>query len=72
MTDEPAAVVTAKIAEIPYFIPESKSFNSFMQEGLIAYIGKDLWEKYYVAVLAECVSPEIIKEAGLDIVYTPL
>ena len=53
MTDEPAAVVTAKIAEIPYFIPESKSFSAFMQEGLIHYIGQDIWEKYYAVVLAQ-------------------
>ncbi len=72
MTDEPAAVVTAKIAEIPYFIPESKSFASFMEEGLISYIGQDMWEKYYKTVLAEAVEPEMIRSAGLNIVYTPL
>ena len=32
MTDEPAAIVTAKISEIPYFIPETKSFEEFMKE----------------------------------------
>lgn len=72
MTDEPAAVVTAKIAEIPYFIPESKTFDAYMQEGLICYIDQELWEKYYTAVLSECVSPEIVNKAGLNIVYTPL
>ena len=72
MTDEPAAVVTNKIAEIPYFIPESKSFAAFMEEGLISYIGQDMWEKYYDTVLAEAVEPEMIRSAGLNIVYTPL
>ena len=72
MTDAPAAVVTAKIGEIPYFIPESKSFASFMEEGLISYIGQDMWEKYYETVLAEAVEPEMIRSAGLNIVYTPL
>lgn len=72
MTDEPAAVVTAKIAEIPYFIPESKDFDAFMQEGLISYIDQSIWEKYYQTVLAEAVDPEMIHSAGLDIVYTPL
>lgn len=72
MTDEPAAIVTAKIAEIPYFVPESKSFDAFMAEGLISYIGQDIWEKYYETVLAEAVEPEMIRSAGLDIVYTPL
>ena len=72
MTDEPAAVVTAKIAEIPFFVPEVKSFDSYMAEGLIRYIGQDIWEKYYETVLHEAVDPEMIRSAGLDIVYTPL
>ena len=72
MTDEPAAIVTKKIAEIPYFIPESKSFESFVDDGLITYIPQDLWEKYYATILQESVSPENIKKSGLNIVYTPL
>ena len=72
MTDEPAAIVTAKIAEIPYFVPESKTFAEFMAEGKISYIGQDIWEKYYETVLNEAVEPEMIRSAGLDIVYTPL
>ena len=72
MTDEPAAVVTAEIAKIPFFIPESKSFAEFMADGLITYIGEDIWEKYYETVLAEAVDPEMLRNAGLNIVYTPL
>lgn len=72
MTDEPAAIVTAKIAEIPYFVPETKSFSEFMAEGKISYIGQDIWESYYKTVLNEAVEPEMIRSAGLDIVYTPL
>jgi len=72
MTDEPAAIVTAKIAEIPYFVPEKKSFEAYMKDGLISYIGQDIWEKYYQIVLAEAVDPEMLKSSGLNIVYTPL
>lgn len=72
MTDEPAAIVTEKISAIPYFVPEQKSFAAFMDEGLITYIGQDVWEKYYQTVLREAVAPEIIRNAGLNIVYTPL
>ena len=72
MTDAPAAVVTAKIGEIPYFIPEKKSFAAFMEEGLIHYIGQEVWEKYYETVMAEAVDPEMLRSAGLNIVYTPL
>ena len=72
MTDEPAAVVTEKISSIPFFVPETKSFAAYMAEGLISYIGQDIWEKYYQTVLAEAVDPEMLKAAGLNIVYTPL
>lgn len=72
MTDEPAAIVTAQIENIPYFVPEQKNFAAFMSEGLISYIDQDMWEKYYQTVLNEAVDPEMIRSAGLDIVYTPL
>ena len=72
MTDEPAAVVTAKIQEIPYFVPEKKTLEQYLQEGMITYIAQDVWEKYYQVILAEAVNPEVIAQAGLNIVYTPL
>ena len=72
MTDEPAAIVTNEISKIPYFIPETKSFDAYMAEGMIKYIQQDLWESYYETVLREAVNPEIIREANLNIVYTPL
>ena len=72
MTDEPAAIVTEKIAQIPYFIPESKSFDAFMADGLIHYIQQPVWEKYYQTVLSEAVDPDMLRGAGLNVVYTPL
>ena len=72
MTDEPAAIVTEKIGTIPFFVPEQKSFDAYMADGSISYIEQDLWEKYYQTVLAEAIDPEMIRSAGLDIVYTPL
>ncbi len=72
MTDEPAAIVTAKIAEIPFFIPEEKPFEAYLESGWINYIHQDIWESYYQTVLNEAVDPEMIRSAGLDIVYTPL
>ena len=72
MTDEPAAIVTEKISSIPYFVPEAKTFDTYLQEGMISYIQQDIWERYYQTVLAESVCPEVIKAAGLNIVYTPL
>lgn len=72
MTDEPAAIVTDKIRAIPYFVPESKSFETFLQEGIVQYIQQDIWERYYNTVIAEAVDPQMLKSAGLNIVYTPL
>ena len=64
--------VTEKINGIPYFITESKSFAEYVNEGLICYIDQQLWETYYQTVLNEAIAPEIIRNAGLNIVYTPL
>lgn len=72
MTDEPAAIVTEAIKSIAYFIPESKTFYAFMNDGMIHYIDQDIWEKYYNVVLAEAINPSQIKAAGLNLVYTPL
>ena len=72
MTDEPAAVVTEMISQIPYFQPESQSFEQFMEKGLIRYIGQDMWERYYQTVLGEAVDADMVRTAGLNVVYTPL
>lgn len=72
MTDEPAAIVTEKISQIPYFVPEKKSFDAFLADKIIHYINNEIWQKYYDTVMAESVNPEVIKEANLNIVYTPL
>lgn len=72
MTDEPAAIVTDNISKIPYFVPEAKSFETYMKEGLIFYIQQDMWEKYYQTVMAEAVAPEMLSSAKLNVVYTPL
>ena len=72
MTDEPAAVVTEKISQIPYFVPELKSFDAFVAEGKIVYIKQDLWDRYYDTVLAEAVNLESVRQADLNVVYTPL
>lgn len=72
MTDEPAKVVTDKISEIAYFVPEQKSFEELLKEDRIRYIEQSLWESYYDTVLAEAIQAEIIRNSGLSIVYTPL
>ena len=72
MTDAPAQIVTDKIAQVPYFQPEQKTFDAFMECGLISYIQESLWEDYYKIVKNEALSPELIKTSDLRVVYTPL
>ena len=72
MTDEPAAVVTAMIEKIPFFVPEAKPFDAYLAEGMIHYIPQSLWESYYATVLNEAVDPDMVRSANLNVVYTPL
>lgn len=72
MTDEPAAVVTAMIEKFPFFVPETKSFDAYCGEGLIRYIPDSLWDSYYSTVLNEAVDPDMVRNADLHVVYTPL
>lgn len=72
MTDEPAAIVTENISKIPYFVPEKKDFKTFLSDGLISYIPQTIWERYYRVVLSEAIEPDMLRNAGLNIVYTPL
>lgn len=72
MTDEPAAVVTEMISSIPYFVPEVKPFDVYVHDGLIKYIDQTLWERYYDVVIAEAVDASVVRDTGLNIVYTPL
>ena len=72
MTDAPAAIVTQRISEIPYFIPETKTFDAFMADGMISHICQNVWDKYYDTVFTEAVAPERVAKANLNVVYTPL
>lgn len=47
-------------------------FNEALNSGKIEYIKDEVFEKYYENVMAQSVNPEILKNAGLKIIYTPL
>lgn len=72
MTDEPAKIVMEKIETIPYFVPEETSFENFLARGRIHYIPQEIWERYYETVMAEAMNLDCLRNAGLEIVYTPL
>ena len=72
MTEEPADKVSAAIETIDMFAPEKASFQSLLAEGKIEYIGADVWEAYYATIAKECIRPELVKEMGMKVVYSPL
>ena len=72
MTEEPAALVSAEIETIPMFAPEKASFETLLAAGNIEYISNDVWEAYYARIAQECIHPEVVKEVGLKVVYSPL
>ena len=47
-------------------------FDEAVKSGMIEFIGNDIFEKYYENVMAQSVNPEILKSAGLKIIYTAL
>lgn len=72
MTEEPAAAVSAAIDTIDMFAPDKASFSDLMTQGKIEYISPDVWEAYYARIAKECIHPELVKEVGLKVVYSPL
>jgi len=72
MTEEPAAMVSAEIAEIDMFAPEKSSFEELLASGAIEYIAPQVWEAYYACIAQECIRPELVKEMGMTVVYSPL
>lgn len=72
MTDEPAKVVFDEISAIPYFIPPVKTLEAFRAEGLVADIPEALWQRYYDRVMREGMRLDMVPQAGLNVVYTPL
>jgi phosphoglucomutase len=47
-------------------------FEEGVKSGMVEYISQDLWDKYYENVLAQSINTDILKQAGLRVVYTPL
>ncbi len=47
-------------------------FDEALKNGVIEYIGGDVYEKFYNCVMSQAINPEIVKDANLHVVYTPL
>lgn len=73
MTDEGAAKTYGYIQKVDMFTGVKKlAFDEGIKNGMIEYIGNDVYEEFYKAVLGECINPEVSKKSDLKIIYTPL
>jgi phosphoglucomutase len=73
LTLDAAEIVLDKMAKIDIFDGVAMTgFDSAVSNGLINYIGNDVCEKYYKCVQAQSIHPDICKDSGIKVVYTPL
>ena len=73
ISGEIAAAVSAAIEKTDIFRDvRLMDFEEALASGTIEYIDDALIERYYAAVAAQALRPELAKTAGLRLVYTPL
>lgn len=73
MTDEAAEETYNYIQKVDYFTGiKSMNFDKALESGMIEYIGEDIIEEFLDEVQKQCINPEICKNAGLKVIYTPL
>jgi phosphoglucomutase len=73
LTLDAAEIVLDKMAKIDIFDGVTVTgFDSAVSNGLINYISNDVCEKYYKCVQAQSIHPDICKDSGIKVVYTPL
>jgi phosphoglucomutase len=73
LTLDAAEIVLDKMAKIDIFDGVTVTgFDSAVSNGLINFISNDVCEKYYKCVQAQSIHPDICKDSGIKVVYTPL
>ena len=74
MTDVNANAVFDEIEKVQYFNGDIKlvDFDEGIKNGLIEWISDDVYEAYLKNVQAQSVNPDICRNSGLKVVYTPL
>lgn len=73
MTDAAAAETYGYIQKTDMFEGvRTVKFEDALADGRISYIGEEIVEEFYNEVLKQCVNPEACKNAGLNVIYTPL
>ncbi len=73
MTDEEAAEAYEYIQKVDYFTGIKKvDFDDAVNAGKIEFIGEKLINSFLDEVQKQCINPEIVKNADLKVIYTPL
>lgn len=73
MTDEAAAKTYAYIQKVDMFTGvKTMDFDEACKDGKIVYIGRDVFEGFYEAVLKAQVNPGVCEKSDLSVIYTPL
>lgn len=73
MTDEEASETYEFIQKVDYFTGIKKiDFDEAVKDGKIEYIGQDVIDAFLDEVQKQCVNPDIVKEADLKVIFTPL
>ena len=73
MTDEEAAEAYEYIQKVDYFTGIKKvDFDGAVNDGTIEFIGEKVINSFLDEVQKQCINPEIVKNADLKVIYTPL
>ncbi|MDD6033982.1 MAG: phospho-sugar mutase [Oscillospiraceae bacterium] len=73
ITNETADEVLANIKAVNEFDDvKVTDFDKALADGMITYIGQEVYEAYYACVLQQSLNAELAAESGFKIVYTPL
>lgn len=73
MTDEEAAEEYEYIQKVDYFTGIKKvDFDGAVNNGKIEFIGEKVINSFLDEVQKQCINPEIVKNADLKVIYTPL
>lgn len=72
MTDEAALKTYEYIQKVDMFTGvKTMDFDKAVEEGLIEFIGQDIYEEFYAAVQSVCVSPDACKTPDLKLFTLP-
>lgn len=73
MTDEEANETYEFIKKVDYFTGiKTMDFDEAVEKGFIEYMGDEVIDAFLDEVIKQCVNPDMIADAGLKVIYTPL